>query len=288
MRKDVFIKELEYLLQDIPDEDKADAIAYYQDYLEEAGPENEEKVIQDFGSPERIAAIIRADISGNLKDGGEFTEKGYEDERFREPNFQLVKRQDDVKKDAGKQEQEKQQGGCGAGNGYGSGNPGNKTAQANPGTKGNYGSGVYTGKPLTGQERAKWEWWQILGMIVLGCCIIPVAVPLIFGLGGGAVGLLLGIGSLLAAVLAAVSIGLAAVTLVLLIGGILLIIVSFGQMSVDMIQGILCLGTGVGIFGIGLLCLALCGLYYGIFLPWLVKSMINMISRLIHRKEAAA
>ena len=47
MRKDVFIKELEYLLQDIPDEDKADAIAYYQDYLEEAGPENEEKVIQD-------------------------------------------------------------------------------------------------------------------------------------------------------------------------------------------------------------------------------------------------
>ena len=108
MRKDVFIKELEYLLQDIPDEDKADAIAYYQDYLEEAGPENEEKVIQDFGSPERIAAIIRADISGNLKDGGEFTEKGYEDERFREPNFQLVKRQDDVKKDAGKQEQEKQ------------------------------------------------------------------------------------------------------------------------------------------------------------------------------------
>ena len=77
MRKDVFIKELEYLLQDIPDEDKADAIAYYQDYLEEAGPENEEKVIQDFGSPERIAAIIRADISGNLKDGGEFTEKGF-------------------------------------------------------------------------------------------------------------------------------------------------------------------------------------------------------------------
>ena len=39
MRKDVFIKELEYLLQDIPDEDKADAIAYYQDYLEEAGLE---------------------------------------------------------------------------------------------------------------------------------------------------------------------------------------------------------------------------------------------------------
>lgn len=297
MRRDAFMKELEYLLQDIPDEDKADAIAYYQDYLEEAGPENEEKVIQDFGSPERIAAIIRADISGNLEDGGEFTEKGYEDERFREPNFQLVKRQDDVEKDADKQEQGENQksgsaagaeGSCKADNGYGYGNPGSKTAQANTGTRGNYGSSVYTGKPLAEQGRAKWEWWQILGMIILGCCVIPVVVPLIFGLGGGAVGLLLGIGGLLVAVLATVSIGLAAVTLVLLIGGILLIIVSFGQMSVDMVQGILCLGTGVGVFGIGLLCLALCGLYYGIFLPWMVKSIINMISRLIHRKEAAA
>lgn len=297
MRRDAFMKELEYLLQDIPDEDKADAIAYYQDYLEEAGPENEEKVIQDFGSPERIAAIIRADISGNLEDGGEFTEKGYEDERFREPNFQLVKRQDDVEKDADKQEQGENQksgsaagaeGSCKAGNGYGYGNPGSKTAQANTGTRGNYGSGVHTGKPLAEQGRAKWEWWQILGMIILGCCVIPVVVPLIFGLGGGAVGLFLGICGLLVAVLATVSIGLAAVTLVLLIGGILLIIVSFGQMSVDMVQGILCLGTGVGVFGIGLLCLALCGLYYGIFLPWMVKSIINMISRLIHRKEAAA
>ncbi|MBE7722227.1 DUF1700 domain-containing protein [Lacrimispora indolis] len=94
MSRDEFMRALEYLLSDIPDEEKADAIGYYRDYLEEAGPENEEKVIREFVSPERIAAIIRSDISGNLKDGGEFTETGYQDERFKDPNYQMANRYD--------------------------------------------------------------------------------------------------------------------------------------------------------------------------------------------------
>lgn len=94
MSREEFMRRLEYLLSDIPDEEKADAIGYYRDYLEEAGPENEEQVIEDFGSPERIAAIIRTEISGNMEDGGEFTEKGYQDERFKDPNYQMAKRYD--------------------------------------------------------------------------------------------------------------------------------------------------------------------------------------------------
>ena len=31
---------------------------------------------------------------GHLEDGGEFTEKGYQDERFRDPNYQVAKRYD--------------------------------------------------------------------------------------------------------------------------------------------------------------------------------------------------
>ena len=94
MRKEEFFKRLEYLLQDMPEQDKEEALQYYRDYLEEAGPEREEKVIGEFGSPERVAAIIRADLMGNLEDGGSFTETGYEDERFRDPNYQVAKRYD--------------------------------------------------------------------------------------------------------------------------------------------------------------------------------------------------
>ena len=41
MKKEEFMRELEYLLQDIPEEEKEDAIAYYRDYLEEAGADKE-------------------------------------------------------------------------------------------------------------------------------------------------------------------------------------------------------------------------------------------------------
>lgn len=94
MNRIEFMEQLEYLLQDIPDEDKADALAYYQDYLEEAGDEHEDEVITEFGSPERIAAIIRSDLYGNMEDGGSFTETGYQDERFREPGYQVAQHRD--------------------------------------------------------------------------------------------------------------------------------------------------------------------------------------------------
>lgn len=103
MNRVEFMEKLEYLLQDIPDQEKADALAYYQDYLEEAGDENEEQVIKEFGSPERVAAIIRSELYGNLEDGGGFTETGYQDERFREPGYQVVEHRDwpDVNEPAG-------------------------------------------------------------------------------------------------------------------------------------------------------------------------------------------
>ncbi|MCI8948788.1 MAG: DUF1700 domain-containing protein [Lachnospiraceae bacterium] len=282
MRKVDFMEKLEYLLQDIPDEDKGDALAYYQDYLEEAGPENEETVIREFGSPERIAAIIRADLSGNLEEGGAFTETGYEDERFRDPNYQLAKRLDLPEKKEEKEFeshegkahfQEKGQSG-GYGSRYGSWKKGNPSK-----------SSTDAGTAKTGRGRR--EWWQVLGIILIACCLLPVIIPLVFGIGGGAIGLAAGIGGLVAGVLISVTIALAAVTLALLIAGVLMIIFGIGQIA-NLLQGILYIGTGTGVLGLGFLCLSLCGLYYGKFLPWLTSSLINFISRLIHRKGTSA
>ena len=68
MNRDTFMKELEYLLQDMNEEEKEDALQYYKDYLDEAGPEREEAVIKEFGSPERIASIIRSSVAGVRQD----------------------------------------------------------------------------------------------------------------------------------------------------------------------------------------------------------------------------
>ena len=264
MKKDEFMKELDHLLQDIPDEEKADAIAYYRDYLEEAGPEKEEETLRDFGSPERIAAIIRSDLRGDLEEGGGFTENGYEDERFREPNFQLVERLDVPEP----REEEKRS--CSQGQrAYGE--------KGSPGSAGDKRASQGKGKPRR-------SWWQILGMIALACIVVPVVIPLVFGIGGGTIGLAFGALSLFGGILITMTIALAAVTFALFLAGILLILFGASHMAF-LPQGILYIGTGVGVLGLGFLCLSLCGLYYGRFLPWIGTSLINLVSGILHRKE---
>ena len=81
MNRVEFMQQLERLLWDIPENDRVDAIAYYNDYFDEAGPENENQVIKELGSPERVAAIIKADLNLSGNEQAEYTEKGYSDGR---------------------------------------------------------------------------------------------------------------------------------------------------------------------------------------------------------------
>ena len=61
MNKNEFIDRLAGLLADISPEEKEEALAYYREYIEDAGAENEEAVLQELGSPEEIAAAIKED-----------------------------------------------------------------------------------------------------------------------------------------------------------------------------------------------------------------------------------
>ncbi|MEE1031632.1 MAG: DUF1700 domain-containing protein [Ruminococcus sp.] len=85
MNREEFMRQLERLLWEIPVNDREDAIAYYQDYFDEAGAENEEKVIKELGSPERVAAVIKADRNRYgtdlpyVEEQIEYTESGYSD-----------------------------------------------------------------------------------------------------------------------------------------------------------------------------------------------------------------
>lgn len=111
MNKEEFMTRLKELLADLPDdENKQDALNYYQDYLEEAG-ENTAAVLKEFGSPERIASMIRCDLNGELNEGGDFTDHGIEDTRFKEPGYDVAKRLDlpeVMEEETAKQGQEKE------------------------------------------------------------------------------------------------------------------------------------------------------------------------------------
>jgi len=61
MNRKEFLKELRRELEAFSFEEREAAIAYYEEYLDEAGPENEAAAIQGFGSPRTIAAGIQAE-----------------------------------------------------------------------------------------------------------------------------------------------------------------------------------------------------------------------------------
>ncbi len=61
MTKNEYLKELSSKLNKLPREEMLDALAYYSEYFEEAGPENEQEVISKLGKPEDVAKQIIVD-----------------------------------------------------------------------------------------------------------------------------------------------------------------------------------------------------------------------------------
>lgn len=58
MNREEFLKELEYRLRRLPKEERTEALAFYWDYLDDAGPENEAAALETLGSPKTVARQI--------------------------------------------------------------------------------------------------------------------------------------------------------------------------------------------------------------------------------------
>ena len=250
MNRTEFINELEFLLQDIPDEEKADAIAYYRDYLEDAGDENEEQAIREFGSPERVAAIIRADLSGNLEEGGEFTEAGYQDERFKDPGYQMAPHRHLPDVCEGTENE-------------------NQNAQGSKGKK--------SQKKSTGND----SWLKRVLTVALLLGALAILAPLILGIGSGAIGIVAGIFALI--VLAVLLIGI--LTIVACIVAVALLVIGVGMLFTHPMAGIVMLGVGVLVLGCAFIGIALSVLVYGTFIPFCIRQIVDLLNRLIHGRR---
>lgn len=274
MTRDEFMKELAYLLQDIQDEDKDDAVQYYTDYFEEAGPDKEAEVIQELGSPERIAAIIRADIARHLESGGEFTEQGYQDERFRDPGYAMAKRLD--------LPEEQESGGQGSGSrGQGYNREQNFDREQSFDQKRGFNHGpeqTYT-EENNGTSNPPPPRTSKVIKLILWAVLIIVAFPVFLGVGGGLLGLAAGVLGILTAVL----VTLGATTFAVLLGGIVMLPYGVFHMFSHPLDGLMASGTGLILLGAGALCLALSVLFYGRFIPFIIRSIVNGLSRLLHR-----
>lgn len=77
MNRKEFMRQLELLLSDISEDERREALDYYESYFDEAGEEEEASVIQKLGSPGKVAAIIKADLRENGETDRDYTDNSY-------------------------------------------------------------------------------------------------------------------------------------------------------------------------------------------------------------------
>lgn len=252
MNREQFIAQLARLLQDLPPAERQEAIRYYQEYFDDAGEENEDAVIQELGSPGKVAASIKA----NLQYGG--------------PTFGA---NDTDMENTGTESQTKDADGWQQnGQTMNSWNQSTQQSWQNSSTQSPYA--MQARKPKRGVGG-----WALLIIILV------FASPVFLGVGGGALGIFIGI---LATVFAlwisffAVAIGMIGGGIAVLIKGILHAISSPAAGLVSMSGGLICIALGI-------LC-AVFFLWFTFQLcPRVLRTTLNFISRIVHKgKEARA
>ena len=215
-----FMAQLKRLLSDIPESDKNDAIAYYNDYFDEAGAENEDQVIRELGNPGKVAAMIRASLR-NSDSKGEYTETGYQE------------------------------------------------------------AGSQANRQTLAQRYASTQPRRGGGKMALLIILAIFASPFIIGIGGGAVGLLIG----LVAGLAGVIIALFSTAVAGLLAGIVAIITGFIEVFTNPATGLLMIGGGLIslAFTLAILCLAI---WLGFkIVPCIFRGITNLVSKVLHRNR---
>lgn len=264
MNRKEFLERLEVLLAVIPEEERQEALHFYQDYFEDAGEENEDQVIHELGSPEKVAALIKADLLEDGSDNGEFTENGYSDSRF-EQRADPVPRPNRYKRAEGGYTYHSTQGQ----QSYRSGSYENNTrGNDSYGTDGQYQEPPRTSKTL-----------KIILVILIAIAVVPFAWPILLGIVGLVIGLVCAAFGLFA--------GLVVGAAVLMILGISIFILGLTKIFATLPVAFLTSGTGLIMFVIGLIAtvaaVKLCMVMY----PAIFRGIVNICRWPFHRKAVS-
>lgn len=69
MTKYEFLGDLSRLLSNLPEDERKQAMKYYEDYFADAGEEREKEVLQELGTPEDVAKLLLEESSENIQYG---------------------------------------------------------------------------------------------------------------------------------------------------------------------------------------------------------------------------
>lgn len=302
MNRSEFLQQLEWLLQDIPEEEREGALEYYRDYFDEAGVGEQDETGDKLGSPEKAAALVKDGLFEENDNAGEYTDTGYQDRRFEENRnmperrdaFEKESKEEEKKKEAsrekerqGSAEQSRNYWGSGLeenyqGNGYqGNGYQGN--SYQGDGYQGNgYQGNSYQGSSYqnNGCQKEPASAGKIILIVLLCILAIPVGIPVvavIFALAAAIFGV-------------AVGIAIAAFGLLLagFISGIIFLGIGIAQMFTTPAIGFLFTGLGLLALALGFLMVWITVLIAGRFVPWLIRGIVSICSIPFHRRGGQA
>lgn len=244
MRKGDYLQRLDQLLYNIPAEDREEALQFYKDYLEDAGPEAEEEVLRSLGTPEELAESIRKALYGDNADG-DYT-RVYKDVpgTYRAP-FSTGGRFSGGGAFGDTDEQKNDNG----------------SAYSEGQYRGNYGENTYTtgSKTQAGKQRkGRLTAGQWLIFIILCLCAAPVIVPVF----GTVLGVVLAIAGVLVGVLLALGLG----GIALVVAAIVVIVVALVRLIFSPVTSLIMVGGGLLMVGLGLIGIA--------FATWIVCKIL--------------
>lgn len=245
-----FLKQLEYLLQDVDEKDREDALTYYLDYMDAAGIAESDSVDGLLDAPEKIAMTIKSSLNGGGDDKSEFSEQGFTDGRM-EPESHVPEV-------------------------YGS--EGWKESKTSGETYEEWDSETaHSGREDTPVNNNRGKYIMIGILIVL-------ALPLILGAGGTVFGVIAAVFMCIFGFF----IGAAGCAIGFSVGGIALFAASIARMVVSVPEGILMMGLSFIMVALGIISVLLTILICTKLLPWIIRGIVSLFRRLFQRGGKAA
>lgn len=259
MNRIEFMTELAALLQDVPEEERRDAMKYYNDYFDDAGEENEARVVEELESPAKVAATIKADLGNASKEYGEFSEKGYTDSRFEHKEMPVGREPKENGYQYGSQEQ-----GSSCYGGYYREGHGNGDYQGH-----GYGSDGQV-PPKTNNAL---KIFLIVILVIVGLPImLPVSIALIAVIFAGGVTLLAVFASLVIA------------SVVVAFVGVCVFIAGLVSLVPEIAVGLALIGTGIILTVVGIVATVASVRLCMIVLPGIIRGIVWVIGRPFQRR----
>ena len=242
MTRKEFMKELEFLLQDISDEEREEALAFYENYFDEAGSMNESQVIEELDSPARVAAIIKDGLKGHFDEHIYAGNEGFSNDQYTQ-NYEVIDVDD---KKAKKSKKEKKQ----------------ESQMHNRWNE------------MDSRDRL------ILIVLALLACV-PFAFS-IFHVIGGIFGGLFGVGFSIITLFFCLIFGFWIITFIFYIASVVMIVVGIANIFVLPGAGFICIGIGFVLMALGSIFGKVAAWFFKDCIPTIINAIADGLGKIFH------